>query len=159
MSSLSGVPRVFAPIVFVLMLVPGIALAQAPPVPRADLFGGVAFFNEDRSTFTGAQVSGAYRMGRRFGVVGDIAFYEERTTYMGGIRVYGTASKFDLFGQVLMGSAPLDDIAFQPGFGVDIHVGSRAAIRAAFDVKLSGDGGFYVGTRFSTGVVIKLGRQ
>jgi hypothetical protein len=58
-----------------------------------------------------------------------------------------------------VGSAPFDDIAFQPGLGVDVHISSRAAIRAAFDVKLSGDEGFYLGTRFSTGLVIKLGRQ
>jgi len=159
MTSCPGVPRVFAPIAFVLLLVPGAALAQTPAVPRADLFGGVAFFNEDGYTFTGPQISGAFRTGRHFGVVGDIAFYEERTTYMGGVRVYGTGSKVDVFGQFLVGSAPLDDIGFQPGVGVDIDLGCRAAIGAAFDVKLAADDAFYVGTRFSTGLVIKLGRQ
>jgi hypothetical protein len=159
MTALPAVPRVLAPIVFVLMLVPGTAMAQTPSVPRADLFGGASFFNEDGSTFTGAQFAGAYRTGKHFGVVGDIAFYQERTTLMGGVRVHGTAPKFTVFGQFLVGSAPLDDIAFQPGLGVDIHLGSRAAIRAAFDIKLSGDEGFYVGTRFSTGLVINLGRQ
>lgn len=159
MTSWPGVPRLLVPIVFVLMLVPGTALAQTPSVARADAFGGVAFFDEDGDIFTGAQFSGAYRTGRHFGVVGDVAFYEERTTYMGGVRVYAPASKFTVFGQFLVGTAPLDDIAFQPGVGVDIHLGSRAAIRAAYDVKLSGDEGFYLGTRFSTGLVVYLGRQ
>ena len=154
-----GVLRVFAPIVFVLMLLPTTALAQTPPIPHVDLFGGVTFFNEDGGTFTGAQVSGAYRVGRHFGAVGDIAFYEDRTTYMGGVRFYGQTSKVTVFAQFLVGSAPLDDIAFQPGMGVDIHLGTHAAIRAAFDVKLAVDDSFYVGTRFSTGLVIKLGRQ
>jgi len=159
MTSWPGVLRVFSPIVFALVLLPTTALAQTPPIPHVDLFGGVTFFNEDGSTFTGAQVSGAYRVGRHFGAVGDIAFYEDRTTYMGGVRFYGQSSKVTVFGQFLVGSAPLDEIAFQPGIGVDIHLGARAAIRAAFDVKLSADDSFYVGTRFSTGLVIKLGRQ
>jgi hypothetical protein len=159
MTPLRRVLPVFAATLFVLMLIPGSALAQAPSVPRADLFGGAVFFNEEDSSLAGVHFSGAYRTGRHFGVVGDIAFYEQRTSYMGGVRVYGPASRVDMFGQFLVGSAPFDDIAFQPGLGVDVHISSRAAIRAAFDVKLSGDEGFYVGTRFSTGLVIKLGRQ
>jgi hypothetical protein len=158
MSSWSGVSRVFA-IVFVLMLVPKATFAQNPSVPRGDVFGGVTFFNEDGFTFTGAQFSGAFRANRHVGVVGDIAFYEGRTTYMGGVRVYGRASKVEVFGQLLVGSAPLDDFAFQPGFSIDVRISSHAAVRAAFDIKVSGDEGVYVGSRFSTGVVIYLGRR
>ena len=145
-------------------------------VPRGDVFGGVAFWNEDEHTFTGLHLSGAFRTGRHFALVGDLAFYdglaivpslpmevtyhERFTTIMGGVRVYGTGQKVSLFGQFLVGSAPLDDIAFQPGVGVDVQLGRHMAVRAGFDVKISGDdGSTYVGTRFSTGLVIQLGRQ
>ncbi len=79
---------------------------------------------------------------------------------MGGVRVHSTGQKVSLFGQFLVGSAPLDDIALQPGIGVDVQLGKHTALRAGFDVKISGDdGSTYVGTRFSTGLVIQLGRK
>jgi hypothetical protein len=129
--------------------------------PRGDVFAGVAFWNEDDETLTGFHLAGAFRTGRHFALVGDLALYEQdTTTIMGGVRVYGPAQKVSIFGQFLVGNAPLDDIAFQPGVGVDVQVGRNVALRAAFDVKISGDdGSTYIGTRFSTGVVIQLGRK
>lgn len=159
------------------MLLPAAAFAQTPAltsdaratfqtlqgssIPRADVFAGVGIWNEEGHSLTGLHLAGALRTGRHFAVVGDLVFYEQSTrTIMGGVRVYGNAPRLSVFGQFLVGSAPLDDIAFQPGFGVDIHLGRRAAVRAAFDVKISGDdGSTYIGSRFSTGLVIKLGRQ
>ena len=140
--------------------------AVAASVPRGDVFAGLAIWNEDQATFTGFHLAGAFRTGRHFAVVGDLAFYgsdfeeDTTTTIMGGFRVYGRPRKVTLFGQFLVGNAPLDDIAFQPGVGVDVRVGRHVALRAGFDIKISGDdGSTYVGSRFSTGVVILLGRQ
>jgi hypothetical protein len=85
--------------------------------------------------------------------------YEDRTTLMGGVRVQ-SSGRHTVFGQVLIGSAPLDDIAIQPGIGVDVRLSRRAAVRAGFDPKISGDdGSTYVGTRLSVGLVILLGQQ
>ena len=148
----------------VLLLLPITAAAQgaavAPVIPRADVFGGVAIWHEDDGRFVAAHFNGAARLGRRVAVVGDVAFYDRKNTLMGGVRVYGDGPRVSVFGQFLIGTAPLDDIAWQPGFGVDVHLGRRAAVRAAFDVKISGDdGSTYIGTRLSTGIVVKLGRQ
>jgi hypothetical protein len=144
-----------------LSLRPASQASQALSVPRGDVFAGVAVWNEDGHRFTGLHLAGAFRVARHVAVVGEGTFYDHDTrTLMGGVRVYGTATRVTIFGQFLVGSAPLDDIAFQPGFGVDVHLGSHAAIRAAFDVKISGDdGSTYVGTRFSTGLVVRLGRR
>jgi len=61
---------------------------------------------------------------------------------------------------VLAGTAPLDDFAIQPGFGVDIRLSRRTAVRAGFDLKISGDeGGTFIGTRLSVGMVILLGEK
>ena len=154
-----------------LLLSPSPALSQtpatttaqtvaSPTVPRGDVFAGLAVWNEDGDTLPGFHLAAAYNPSRHVGIVGDFAFYEVRTTAMGGVRVFGSSSKATVFGQFLIGSAPLDDIAFQPGFGVDIHLGQKAAIRVAGDFKISGDdGSTYVGFRFSTGVVFRMGAQ
>jgi len=152
-------------------------VAGAASVPRGDVFAGVAFWNEDEDTLTGLHFSGAFRTGRHFALVGDLALYETgrpiplvidpgfyqggpTTTIMGGVRVYGPAQRVSLFGQFLVGNAPLDDIAIQPGVGVDVQLGRHMGLRAGFDVKISGDdGSTFVGTRFSTGLVIQLGRK
>jgi hypothetical protein len=85
--------------------------------------------------------------------------YEDRSTLMGGVRVQ-SSGRHTLFGQVLVGSAPLDDFAIQPGIGFDFRVGRRVAVRTGFDVKISGDDGrTFVGTRFSVGLVYLLGQQ
>jgi len=78
---------------------------------------------------------------------------------MGGVRVYGTRPRVSIFGQFLVGKAPFSAFALQLGLGVDLNLSRHAAARAAFDVKISGDDGkTFVGTRFSTGIVVKLGR-
>jgi hypothetical protein len=128
-------------------------------VPRGDVFAGVAFWDEDGRNFTGFHLSGAWRPAKHVAIVGDMAVYEDRTTLMGGVRVQ-SSGRHTVFGQVLIGSAPLDDIAIQPGIGVDVRLSRRAAVRAGFDLKISGDdGSTYVGTRLSVGLVILLGQQ
>lgn len=131
----------------------------APLVPRGEVFAGVAFFDEDGTNRCGFHLSGSWRAGKHFGVVGDMAVYGDVTTFMGGVRVQ-SSGRHTIFGQVLIGNAPLDDIAIQPGVGVDIRLTRRAALRTGFDVKIAGgDGSTYVGTRLSVGLVILLGRQ
>lgn len=71
-----------------------------------------------------------------------------------GVRVQGRG-RVAPFAQVLYGSAPLDDIAIQPGAGVDFRVSRHTAIRGAFDFKISGDdGSTYTGSRVSVGMVV-----
>ena len=128
-------------------------------VPRGDVFAGVAFWDEEGTNLTGFHLSGTWRPGKHVGIVGDMAVYEDRTTFMGGVRVQ-SSGRHAIFGQVLIGSAPLDDIAIQPGVGVDVRLSRRAALRAGFDLKISGDeGGTFIGTRISVGLVILLGQQ
>jgi len=133
-------------------------------VPRGDVFAGVAFWDEDGTTLTGFHLAGTLRPGKHVGIVGDMAIYGDATyghgtTFMGGVRVQ-SSGRHTIFGQVLFGTAPLDDIAIQPGMGVDLRLSRRAAVRAGFDLKISGDDGktFY-GTRLSAGLVIMLGQQ
>jgi len=128
------------------------------------VFAGVAFWDEDGTTLTGFHLAGTWRPGKHVGIVGDMAIYGDATyghgtTFMGGVRVQ-SSGRHTIFGQVLIGTAPLDDIAIQPGMGVDLRLSRRAAVRAGFDLKISGDDGktFY-GTRFSVGLVILLGQQ
>ena len=84
--------------------------------------------------------------------------YGERTTLMAGVRVQSTG-RHSMFVQVLVGSAPLDDIAIQPGLGFDYRISRRLTARAAADVKFAGDdGSTYIGTRLSFGLVYLLGR-
>lgn len=149
-----------------LLAAPAAAQTTTPPsTPRGDVFAGVAFWNEDSDSFTGFHLSGAYRVSRVVALVGDMAVYgdtgyrEGRTTLMGGVRVQGTG-RHTLFLQLLMGSAPLDDIAIMPGLGFDVRISTRAAIRVAGDVKFSGDdGNTYLGTRLSIGMVLLLGSR
>ena len=133
-------------------------------VPRGDVFAGVAFWDEDGTNLTGFHLAGSWRPGKHVGIVGDMAIYGDTTyghgtTFMGGVRVQ-SSGRHTIFGQFLIGTAPLDDIALQPGIGVDVRLSHRAAVRAGFDVKISGDDGktFY-GTRLSVGLVILLGQQ
>ena len=164
------------------MLGASIAAAQAPAsdpttptaqsrMPKADVFAGAAFWQEDGLTFRGLQLSGTVRATRHVGFVGDLALFDTRSvpffpprstvrTVMGGVRVYIPLQRVTLFGQLLAGSAPLDDFALQPGVGLDVHLNTHVAIRVAGDVKVSGDdGSTYVGRRLSTGVVFLLGGQ
>ena len=145
--------------------------AQAPWTPTFDVFAGVGLWQEDERSLRGLHLSGAVRASRHVAFVGDLAFYDGSSvpffpprstvrTLMGGVRVYIPLQWVTLFGQVLAGSAPLDDFALQPGAGLDVHLTRRVAIRVAGDVKVSGDdGSTYVGRRISTGVVFLLGRQ
>ena len=157
--------------VAMILLAPAPAQAQAPaqasswPTPRGDVLAGVAFWNEEGDSFTGFHLTGTWRPTRHVGIVGDLVSYGEttssnsRTTLMGGVRVQSTG-RHSFFGQVLIGSAPLDDIAIQPGAGVDFRLSRRTALRAAFDFKISGDdGNTYYGTRLSIGVAFLLGGQ
>lgn len=131
----------------------------SPLVPRADVFAGVAFWDEEERNLAGFHLAGTWRPGKHVGIVGDMVVYDDRTTFMGGVRVQSTG-RHTIFGQILIGNAPLDDIAIQPGIGLDVRVSSRTAVRAGFDVKISGDeGGTFIGTRLSVGLVFLLGRQ
>jgi len=142
-----------------------------PRTPKADVFAGAGFWQEDGRSLRGLHLSGAVRTSRHVGFVGDLAFYDGSSvpffpprstvrTLMGGVRVYIPLQRVTLFGQLLAGRAPLDDFALQPGAGLDLHVNRRVAIRVAGDVKVSGDdGSTYVGRRISTGIVFLLGGQ
>jgi hypothetical protein len=154
-------PRVTLLLVALMSVaVPAQAQTNASPlVPRGDVFAGVAFWDEEDTGLCGFHVGGAWRPVRHVGIVGEMAIYGDATTLMGGVRVQN-AGRHTLFGQLLIGNAPLDDIALQPGVGVDVRLSRRSAVRAGFDVKISGDdGSTYVGTRLSVGLVILLGQQ
>jgi hypothetical protein len=131
----------------------------SPLVPRGDVFAGVAFWNEDGTSLSGFHLSGTWRAGTHIGIVGDFATYGDYSSLMGGVRAQGSG-RHSMFVQVLVGKAPLDDFAIQPGLGIDVRLSRRAALRAGFDVKIAGDeGGIFIGTRLSVGLVYLIGQR
>ena len=144
-----------------LLLIPRPASAQVTHVPRGDVFAGVAVWHEDYDQFNGFQLTGSYRPFRAVSFIGDLTTYSHRNTFMGGARVHLAAGRrVEPFIQFMMGSAPLDDIALQPGVGVDIRAARNVAVRLAADFKISGDdGSTYFGTRMSAGVVFRFGHR
>ena len=144
-----------------MVLMPRPASAQATDVPRGDVFAGVAVWHEDYGQFNGFQLTGSFRPVRAVSFIGDLTTYSHRNTFMGGARVHLAAGRrVEPFIQIMMGSAPLDDIALQPGGGVDIRVSRNLAVRLAGDLKFSGDdGNTYFGTRMSAGVVLRFGHR
>ena len=137
------------------------ASAQTVRTPGGDVFAGVAIWNEDDARFDAFQLSAGYRPWRFVSIIGDLAFYDHRTTLMGGARVQAAGTgRFAPFAQIMMGNAPLDDIALQPGGGVDIRLARHFAVRLAADLKISGDDGkTFIGSRVSAGGVITFGRR
>lgn len=155
--------------VVVLLFVAAPAHAQTSTsalVPRGDVFAGVAFWNEDEKSFTGFHLTGTWRLVKHIGIVGDMVMYGDdlqggHSSLMGGVRVL-SSGRHTVFGQVLIGKAPLDDdaVVVQPGLGVDVRLSRRAAVRGGFDFKIREDrGDTYIGTRFSVGLVLLLGQQ
>lgn len=153
-------PRVAAVVTFLTLLaIPRFAAAQDPVSPRADVSVGVAHFREDGHSINGLHLTGSIRPWRYVGFVGDFTDYRHRNTLMGGVRAQATG-RIAPFVQFLMGSAPLDDIALQPGGGVDVRIGERLAARVGVDVKIAGDDGrSYIAPRVTVGGVILLGRR
>lgn len=152
-------------VMIVLLSMPARAQAQAaqsnasPLVPRGDVFAGVAFWDEEETNLTGFHLTGTWRPSKHVGIVGDMAVYGDYTSVMGGLRIQ-SSGRHSVFVQVLAGKAPLSFFAIQPGIGFDVRLSRRAAVRAGFDLKISGDdGSTYVGTRLSVGLVILLGQQ
>lgn len=139
---------------------PASAQSNAAPVPRGDVFAGVAFWGQENETLAGFHLSGAWRPAKKFAVVGDVAQYEaDYSSLMGGVRFQSTG-RHSMYVQVLFGKAPFDDIALQPGLGVDVRISRQAAVRAGFDLMFAGDdGSAYVGMRISVGLAILLGQQ
>jgi len=153
---------VVVPAALLCLASPATAHAQtnAPTLtPRGDMFAGVAFWDEAPTNLCGLHIAGTWRPGKNVGIVGDMAIYGDATTLMGGLRVQ-SSGRHTIFGQFLIGTAPLSAIALQPGVGADIRISRRVAVRTAGDLKISGDDGktFY-GTRLSVGVVYLLGQQ
>ena len=156
---------------FLYSVVTAALLCLAPPatahaqidaptlIPRGDVFAGVAFWDEAPTNLCGLHIAGTWRAGKTVGIVADMVIYGDATTLMGGLRVQ-SSGRHPIFGQFLIGSAPLSTIALQPGVGVDIRFSRRVAVRTAGDLKISGDDGktFY-GTRLTVGVVFLLGQQ
>ena len=136
---------------------PAFAQQARSESPRADVFVGAAAWNEEDRRFDGVQFTGGYRPWRYVSFIGDFTAYGEgRNTLMGGARVQATG-RVAPFARILYGSAPLDDIAIQPGAGIDFRFARHGAIRGAFDYKISGDdGSTYVGYRLSVGVVLLI---
>ena len=140
--------------------------SAATLVPRGDVFAGVAFWNEDEKSYSGFHLTGTLRVVKHIGIVGDIVMYADElqgglSSIMGGVRVL-SSGRHTVFGQVLIGKAPLDDdaVVVQPGLGVDLRLSRRAAVRAGFDIKVREDrGDTYIGTRFSVGLVFLFGQQ
>ena len=152
--------RLLCALVLTLACAPdALARQAAPELPRADVFAGLGVWNEEDERFDAFQMTGGYRPWRYVAFIGDFAAYGGgRNTLMGGVRVQARG-RIAPFGQVLYGSAPKDDIAIQPGAGVDFRFARHGAIRAAFDFKISGDdGSAYTGSRVSIGAVLLLGR-
>jgi hypothetical protein len=145
-----------------LLALPAAAAAQTSlqsPVPKGDVFGGVAILGE--AGYAGAlmHASAAYRFNREVGVVGDVVFNRLGTSTLAGVRVYGSRPKITPFFQLL---APLELFAIQPGGGVDVSLGRRLAVRVGVDVSIdifAEDDDRNIRTRASVGGVLKLGRQ
>ena len=155
-----GLVCAIAAAVIVIACATGARAQNAPVQPRGDVSLGAAFWNEDDRSFQGFHLTGAWRPAPHFGVVGDFVSYgDQRNTLMGGVRVQ-TTGPLSVFGQVLLGSAPLDDIAIQPGAGVDVLLTSRMAVRTGVDFKISGDdGSTFYGTRVYVAVAFLFGSR
>ena len=140
-----------------ILIIPTASFAQAaqtPFIPRADVFGGVIFWPGGLGP-GGVHFSGALRVGREVGVVGDVIFNDGVTELMGGIRFYVPGRRVSGFAQVL---SPIDFLAIQPGIGVDVPVSTRAGLRIAYNVRISADdGSTLIMHTISTGFVMNFG--
>ena len=138
--------------------------AAAQPAERDSFADGSlswSTWTEDGRTADGWTASAAFYPSRRVGVVWDFGRYQglPLDSHMGGVRIRYPHRRVTPFMQYLAGRAPRDDIALQPGAGVDVHVHRHLAARLATDVKVSGDdGSTYLAVRFSAGMVLSIGR-
>jgi hypothetical protein len=138
--------------------------AAAQPAERDSFADGSlswSTWTEHGRTADGWTASLALYPSRRVGVVWDFGHYQGLPLdfHMGGVRIRFPHHRLSPFMQVLVGRAPLDDFAFQPGGGVDLHFHRHLAARVAADVKMSGDdGSAYYALRFSAGLVVSIGR-
>jgi len=140
----------------ILLLLPGLGVAQErnERMVLSASFGGCYWAEEENGWGWSASI-GLFPI-PRLGIVGDLGSYGSLgDSRMAGLRAIFPRAKTTAFVQVLFGSAPLDDFAFQPGLGLDIHVRSIVALRIGGDLKLAGDGGgFFPGVRAYTGLAI-----
>jgi hypothetical protein len=138
--------------------------AAAQPAERYSYADGSlswSAWTEHGRTADGWTASLALYPSRRVGVVWDFGRYQGLPLdfHMGGVRIRVPHRRITPFMQVLVGRAPLDDFAFQPGGGVDLRVHRHLDARVAADVKMSGDdGSAYYAVRFSAGLVVSIGR-
>jgi hypothetical protein len=146
---------------------------RAPSESIVDLAGGAAWWFEDGSTYFGPAGSVAvHPAGSPVGIAADFAYYEPgrpvrfgdftikqnpRYSLMAGVRVRFPTARVTPFAQFLIGHAPLDDLALQPGGGIDWFISPRLGVRAAADFKIAGDDGeTYKGGRLLTGIALRL---
>ena len=154
----SGLRLLAIAIVATVLLLTSPAQAETTAGPKADLAGGGALWLEDGRSLPGLHLSAAFAPWRYVGFLAESTFYEERTTFAGGLRLLRDIRAVTAFGQLTIGTAPLDDVALQFGGGVDVPLGKWFAVRVAGGLKVSGDdGSTYVGLRLSTGLVARLG--
>jgi hypothetical protein len=143
----------------VLALLTPIPAAAQPSWLDASLAGST--WREDGRTAPGWSASAAVYPFRRLGIVGDFGKYPDLplTSRMGGLRVRFPGAAATPFVQFLVGRAPLDDVAIQPGAGVDWHLHRHVAARFAGDIKVAGDDGTtFIGLRLSAGFAFSVGR-
>jgi len=113
-----GVKLVCVPSIVLSILSPSWAAAQTsastrpaggttPPArsvstPKVDLFAGIGVWRGKGFTWPGFQLT-AVRPWRHVGLVGDLAFFERRTRFMGGVRAYAPMQTVTVVAQMLLG--------------------------------------------------------
>jgi hypothetical protein len=138
--------------------------AAAQPAERYSFADGSlswSTWTEHRRTSQGWAASAALYPSRLLGLVIDAGRYADLPldVRMAGVRIRVPAVRVTPYAQFLVGRAPRDDFALQPGAGIDVHVHRHLAARLATDVKVSGDdGSTYLAVRFSAGLVVSIGR-
>ena len=144
-----------------LLALVGGATRVAAGSPSADISVGAALWHEEGRNGVGWNGSIALHPWGGLGLVGDAGHYGELGhSWMAGLRYRFPGQGTVGFVEVLLGHAPLDDFALQPGLGIEWTVARQVAIRLAGHLKIAGDGGtVYTGTRVSLGVVFRLGNR
>jgi len=134
------------------LAVPAAAQPSGPPSTIDASVGGSLWLEEGSAV--GISASLAFYPLPFLGIVGDLGHYGLKgDSKMGGLRLRRPHREVTPFVQLLIGEAPLDTIAFQPGMGLEWRLAPHVALRLAADLKLAGDGGAtYTGVRLSAGV-------
>jgi len=144
------------------------------PVGRAVVGVGGSFLASEGHTAFGFMVDAAknFAVGEHVGIgpAGDFGFhrYEDFTitSFLGGGRLTMGNREAQIYGQFLIGyehCCGFNDVAYQPGVGLDIRLTDLLNLRGQFDyriVRIDGQDGKvdFRETRFSVGVSLPFGK-